>query len=88
MGVVGKTQDDIGEHGGIGFEHIDVQMVVIIGAGSVIGVALHQHQLGVDLEDGMHGPLDLTDIGGTGGNEEWLAFGSHALESFDPIDLT
>ena len=63
-------------------------MIIVIEAGGVIGIALHQHQLRIDLQDGMHGALHFADVRGTSGDEKGLTLGGHAFQSFDPIDLT
>ena len=42
MRVVRQTKDHIWVHGCKGLERIQVQVIVIIGAGCVIGIALHQ----------------------------------------------
>ena len=42
VGMIRKAQDDIREHDGISLEHVQVQVIIVVGAGSVVGVALHQ----------------------------------------------
>ncbi len=87
MRVVGESQDHIREHGRIGLQHVDMQMIIVIRAGSVIGVALHQHQLLVDLQNRMDSLLHFANRGRARGDKERLAFACHALQRFDPVDF-
>ena len=63
-------------------------MIVVIWAGGVIGIALHQHQLLVDLQNGMHCLLHFANRRGAGSNEERFALAGHTLQGFDPVDFT
>ena len=62
-------------------------MIVVIRAGSVVCVALHQHELFVDLQNRMDSLLHLADRGRARGDKERLALARHALQRFDPVNL-
>ena len=68
-----RAQDHIREQGRVGLQHVDMQVVIVVWAGGVIRVALHQHQLPVDLQDRVDSLLHFADRGGACGDEEWLA---------------
>jgi len=40
VGVVRQPQDQVWKHGGVGFEHIEVDMIEVGLAGCIVGVAL------------------------------------------------
>ena len=64
-----------------------MQMVIIIRAGGVIGIALHQHQLFVDLQNRMDRPLHFANRRGAGRNEERFALACHPFQRFDPVNF-
>ena len=88
MGMVGQPQNHIREHRRIRFQHVYMQVIVILWVGSVIRVALHQHQLFVDSQNGMDGALDFANGRGTRGDKERLAFARHPLQRFDPVNFS
>ena len=64
-----------------------MQVVIVVWAGGVIRVALHQHQLPVDLQDRGQ-PSHFADRGGACGDEERLALlamrSSASIQSISP----
>ena len=61
-GMVRQTQDYGREQGAIGFEHLQMDVPEIFQTRSVIRVALHEDQLGVDSEDFFDRTLHIADI--------------------------
>ena len=51
----------------VGFEDVEVDIIKIAILSRVIGIALHQNQLRIDAQDGMHSPLHITNGGGPRG---------------------
>ena len=84
MGVIGQPQNKIGEHGGIGFEDIQVEMVVVRVVGGVVGVALEQDNLVVMRLDGTHRPHHIADVGCAGSNQDRFAQFCHANQRIRP----
>ncbi len=54
MCMVRKTQHHLREHGVIGIQHAQINVVKIDRAGGVIGIALQQHHLRIDRQKRMH----------------------------------
>jgi hypothetical protein len=64
-----------------------MNVIVVFRVGGVVGIALHQHQFFVDGQDGVHGFLYLADGSRAGRDDDRLAFGSHALQRLNPVNL-
>ena len=87
MRMIGETQHHIWKHRRVSLEHIQMDVVVVLRAGGVVGVALHQHQLLVDGKNGVHCLLHLADGRSAGGKDDRLAFVRHVFERLDPVNL-
>jgi len=84
VGVVGEAEDDVGEEGGVGFEDVEVEVVVIVIAGGVVGVALHEDDLVGGGEGDPHGTDHVAEVGRAGRDEEGFAKTGHFEQAVGP----
>jgi len=87
VGMIAKTQDEVRPHLTVNLEDVEVDVVKVAVGGSVVGVALHQHQLRVYCQDSVNCPLDIANGGGTSGEQDRLAFARHTQAGFNPGDV-
>ena len=73
LAALAKTEHELRVHHCIRLEDIQVDVIVILGARRVVRVALHQDKLLIDLQDRMHRPLNVGNIGRPGRNDHRLS---------------
>jgi hypothetical protein len=65
--MVRKTQDQVRIHAAIGVQHPEIDVLEVLQATGIVGIALHQHQVRVDGKNRIDRPLDIADGGCSGG---------------------
>src|ERR1700722_18093210 len=60
--MVGKSQHQCWKLLTVSFQHAQVNMLEVLETGGVVGVALHQNQVRIDLENFFHRPFNFSHL--------------------------
>ena len=85
--VVGEAEYNFRIHCAISLQHVQVNVIEVLRAGGVIGVALHQHQILVDGQDCIDRATHVFHSRGARRQEHRLTFGGDALDDLQPCDV-
>ncbi len=65
-----------------------MNMVKILNTASVVGVALHQHKLRIDCQDGANCFLHVSNGSCAGGKQDGFTLAGNILQRLQPVNLS